>query len=542
MVINNRVQTRHRLPGTIRSLTRKNIALVGAGYWGRHLVRNFYELGGLHTVCDSNPQTIAQFNGSYPDIGVETDYGRVLANPEIDGVVIATPAELHYDMARQALRAGKDVFVEKPLAFTVREGEQLVRLAEQEGRILMVGHLLEYHPAVIKLKELINTGELGKINYIYSSRLNLGKFRTEENILWSFAPHDISVILLLLDEMPRQVSAHGGQYLNQGVADVTVTTMSFKGDTRAHIFVSWLHPYKEQKLIVIGDKKMAVFDDVSPENKLCLYEHRIQWHHRVPVPDKKEAIQVEIAMEEPLRLECRHFMDCMASRQKPRTSGDKGLKVLRVLEACQKSLQAQGGSISLSSSGFYVHPSSLVERPDRIGEGTSIWHYSHVMPDVTIGRNCNIGQNVFIAGNVRIGDNVKIQNNVSVFEGVILEDDVFCGPSCVFTNVKMPRSHRPQRGNYAATTVRKGATIGANATIVCGITIGEYAFIGAGAVVTHDVPDYALVYGNPARINGWLCNCGEKLDFNGSRHAKCVSCGRQYEVLDGERIAERAGL
>jgi len=164
------------------------------------------------------------------------------------------------------------------------------------------------------------------------------------------------------------------------------------------------------------------------------------------------------------------------------------------------------------------------------------------MPDVTIGRNCNIGQNVFIASNVRIGDNVKIQNNVSVFEGVILEDDVFCGPSCVFTNVKMPRSHRLQRGNYMMTTVKKGATIGANATIVCGLTIGKYAFIGAGAVVTHDVPDYALVYGNPARINGWLCNCGAKLSFNGNRQTKCISCGKEYEKQAGDCVTERNGL
>ena len=358
--------------------------------------------------------------------------------------------------------------------------------------------------------------------------------------MWSFAPHDISAILLLLGEIPHQVSAHGGQYINQGIADVTVTTMNFKGDTKAHIFVSWLHPYKEQKLVVIGDGKMAVFDDVNSENKLVLYDKYIEWHERLPVSNKSEAVPVEFVMEEPLKLECQHFIDCMVSRNKARTNGNKGLKVLQVLSACQKSLQEGGAIVTITSSDYYVHPTSIVEESATIGKGSKIWHFCHVMPGATIGKNCNIGQNVFIASNVRVGDNVKIQNNVSVYEGVILEDGVFCGPSCVFTNVKVPRSHQSQRGNYAVTIVKKGVSIGANATIVCGATIGNYAFIGAGAVVTRDIPDHALVYGNPARVNGWLCSCGTKLDFSGNGRAECTSCGKKYEEQGGESIAERS--
>ncbi len=197
---------------------RRNIAVIGSGYWGQNLVRNFALLGALRTICDSNQQSLIRLEKLYPQVAQETSLDRVLADREIEGVVIATPAALHFAMAKQAITAGKDVFVEKPLALSVAEGKELVELSEKTGRLLMVGHLLEYHPAIVRLKELVSAGELGKINYIYSSRLNLGKIRTEENILWSFAPHDISVILTLLEEMPWQVSAHGGEYLNQGIA------------------------------------------------------------------------------------------------------------------------------------------------------------------------------------------------------------------------------------------------------------------------------------------------------------------------------------
>jgi UDP-2-acetamido-3-amino-2,3-dideoxy-glucuronate N-acetyltransferase len=507
----------------------RNIAVVGCGYWGKNLVRNFAELGVLHTICDSSPEVLSKIDSLYPDVHKQTSLETVLANKEVRGVIISSPAVFHYSMAKQALMAGKDVFVEKPLSLTVKEGEEIVKLAEKKGQILMVGHVLEYHPGIVKLKQMVEAGELGRINYIYSSRLNLGKFRTEENILWSFAPHDISVILLLLNELPQEVSAHGGCYLHQNIADVTVTTMGFKSGVRAHIFVSWLHPYKEQKLVVVGDKNMAVFDDVAPDKKLLLYEHGIEWIDRVPVPRKQEATAVEFTMAEPLKLECQHFLDCLETRNKPRTDGSSGLKVLKVLDACQRSLQARGESVPLNDgTSFSIHPSSIIEEPYSIGGGTKIWHFSHIMPNVNIGKNCNIGQNVFIGENVNIGNNVKVQNNVSVYDGVVLEDDVFCGPSCVFTNIKNPRSHISQKGKYTPTLVKKGATIGANATIVCGNIIGRYSFIGAGSLVTKDIPDYALAYGSPARIKGWVCECGAKLDFGKANKAKCSRCDKEY--------------
>jgi UDP-2-acetamido-3-amino-2,3-dideoxy-glucuronate N-acetyltransferase len=526
----------------MEKIIHKNISVIGCGYWGKNLVRNFYDLGALRSICDSNEETLKQLEITYPSVKRETDFSAVLSDNEIEGVVISVPAALHYQMTRQALLAGKNVFVEKPLALSVIEGLELVRLADEKKKILMVGHLLEYHPAVVKLKELVDRGELGKVYYIYSSRLNLGKFRTEENILWSFAPHDIAIILLLLGQMPYEASTFGGCYLNQEVADITITHMNFKSGAKAHIFVSWLHPYKEQKLVVVGDKRMAVFDDMEPKDKLLLYDHQVEWVKQVPTPEKADAKPVELHMAEPLRLECQHFLDCLESNTKPKTDGENGLRVLRVLDASQKSLQSAGVFIPLDSREFYIHPTSILEEPVTIGEGTKIWHFCHVMPYATIGNNCILGQNTFVASNVSIGNNVKIENNVSLFEGVTLEDDVFCGPSCVFTNVVTPRSFISQKGKYAMTLVKKGTTIGANSTIVCGHTIGKYAFIGAGSVVTKDIPDYALIYGNPAQIQGWLCECGARLDFTKDSIANCDSCGKAYikQEVTGEMKIERS--
>ena len=518
----------------------RNIAVVGCGYWGKNLVRNFAELGALDTICDSDPRILESFKSQYPEVNTETDYRKVLANQQIQGVVIATPAVSHYLMAKEALGSDKDVFVEKPLALEVEQGEELVELAEKSNKVLLVGHLLEYHPAVVKLKELIDKGELGKINYIYSNRLNLGKFRTEENILWSFAPHDISIILLLLGEMPQEISAHGGYYLHQDIADVTLTTLGFKGGIKAHIFVSWLHPYKEQKLVVVGDKKMALFDDTNPKDKLFLYSHEIEWIDRRPVPRQKQPESVKVPLDEPLKIECQDFFDCIQTRKKPKVDGRKGLQVLQVLSYCQKSLECKGKIISLNkgNSSFFVHETSIVEEDCKIGDGTKIWHFSHIMPGVTIGSDCVIGQNVFIGRGVKIGDNVKIENNVSVFEGVTLEDGVFCGPSCVFTNVINPRGQISRKHELKPTLAKKGATIGANATIICGNTIGSYAFVGAGAVVSKDIPDYALAYGNPAKVQGWVCECGVKLKFGEDSKAKCSRCGKIYQK-QGDRIKSK---
>ena len=513
------------------------IALIGAGYWGSNILRVLNELGVLSLVCDEDENILQQVRTRYPNIEITSNLDRVL-NSDVDAVAIATPARTHFEIAKRVIEAGKDVFVEKPLALALSDAENLRSLTLSNKTILMVGHILRYHPAVEKLKELIVSGKLGKINYVYSNRLNFGKLRVEENILWSFAPHDISTILMLLGEEPVAVSASGGDYLNRGIFDTTLTLLEFANGVKGHIFVSWLHPFKEQKLVVVGSKGMAVFDDVSRE-KLFLYPHSIEWKEGKPIAHKAEHQVVPFEPAEPLREELRHFINCIQTREQPRTDGREGLQVLKVLDRAEKCLnrtpERRGGSeapgSALSAAGVSVHESAYIDPGVAVGRGSKVWHFSHVLKGSRIGRDCSIGQNVVIGPNALVGDHVKIQNNVSVYEGVELEDHVFCGPSMVFTNVYNPRSEIPRMKEMRKTVVRRGATIGANATIVCGNTVGQYAFIGAGAVVTKDVPDYALVMGNPARQAGWICRCGEKLALRRDK-AVCGVCGSGYVMKD----------
>src|SRR6266480_3991842 len=287
------------------------ISCIGGGYWGKNLIRNLYDLGVLSWVCEIDADRRTELRAAYPSTNFTDSVNQVFGDPNTAGVVIAAPAANHGELVRQALLADKDVFVEKPLCLSVEEGKQLVALASERRRVLMVGHLLWYHPAVLQLKKLVEEGELGRVEYIYSNRLNLGKIRREENILWSFAPHDISVILGLVGEMPDSVKAQGGNYLHDKIADVTLSLLSFPSGVKAHIFVSWLHPFKEQKLVVVGDRQMAVFDDIETFDKLVLYPHSIEWKNHLPVPHKSEGEVVELEMSEPLRAECMHFIDCM---------------------------------------------------------------------------------------------------------------------------------------------------------------------------------------------------------------------------------------
>jgi UDP-2-acetamido-3-amino-2,3-dideoxy-glucuronate N-acetyltransferase len=522
------------------------VAVVGCGDWGKNLVRNFHEIGALRAVCDADAARLESQCAELGGVERFTDFEQLLGRDSLNALVIATPSTTHFALAKKGLQSGRDVMVEKPMALELGEAEELVRLAGRAGRILMLGHVLLYHPAVSRLKSMVDSGELGRINYVYSNRLNLGKFRTEENILWSFAPHDISVILYLLGALPISVFSSGAGYLNPSVADVTMTNLDFPGGVKSHIFVSWLHPFKEQKLVVIGDRKMAVFDDVSRVDKLLIYNHKIDWVAGRPVPRPEEGTAIALSGEEPLRIECRHFVECVEERKSPLTSGEHGLLVTKVLDACQRSLIEGGKPVRLEGNpqkAFFVHETSCVDERCEVGEGTKVWHFSHILKDCRIGKNCTIGQNVSIGPKVSIGDNVKIQNNVSVYEGVTLEDDVFCGPSMVFTNVVNPRSHWPRRAEFKPTLVRRGASLGANSTILCGLTVGRYAFVGAGALVNRDVPDYALVHGVPARLKGWMCYCGQKLSLTISpssrEEAVCGACGRTYRK-DGLNVLVEA--
>lgn len=318
---------------------KKNIALIGAGYWGKNHLKNLHRLDVLHSVLEPSEDIINERKKDYPDVVYVKEVSQVLENPGIGAVVIAAPAARHFELTQKCLLAGKDVLVEKPMALTVAKGQELIEIAGKENRVLMVGHILQYHAAVIKLKQLIDAGELGEIRYIYSNRLNIGKLRVEENVLWSFAPHDISLILMLMNgQDPEQVDAHGGAYVKNGIYDTTLTTLEFKDGVKSHIFVSWLHPFKEQKLVVVGSDKMAVFDDVS-DKKLLIYPHEIDFiNGDIPVARKAESYPVDVEMKEPLREELLHFMHCIKTRQTPKTDGVEGLNVLKILEMAEKKL------------------------------------------------------------------------------------------------------------------------------------------------------------------------------------------------------------
>ncbi len=322
-----------------------SVAVVGCGHWGRNLVRVLAGEGALRAVVDPSEEGRAQARELAPDAAVHAELAPVLADDAIRGVLIAAPAELHHALARQALEAGKDVFVEKPLTVDAASARDLIQVAQQRDAILMVGHLLEYHPAYLKLHDMVAAGELGKLHYLISNRLNLGKIRTEENALWSFAPHDIALMLRLVGSMPGQIVATGGSYIQPNIADITVTQLLFDSGVRAHILVSWLHPFKEQRLVAIGSDRMASYDDV--EKKLVLYDQRVDWEEGQPIPVRGEGTEVRFDAEEPLLRECRHFLSCIERRAVPRTDGLQGLRVLQVLEAAQRSLVQNGSPITL---------------------------------------------------------------------------------------------------------------------------------------------------------------------------------------------------
>jgi len=318
-----------------------NIAVVGCGYWGKNLVRNYYELESLVCICDSDSNNIKAITDKYTIESREFDL--LLKSDDVDGVVISTPAETHYKLAREALLCGKHVFVEKPLSLDYEEASELVKLAESKGLVLMVGHLLQYHPAFMRMRDYVKEGKLGDLQYIYSNRLSFGKLRKEENILWSFAPHDISMILSVVNSEPTEVSAVGSTYINNDIADVTTTHMKFADNINAHVLVSWLHPNKEQKMVIIGSEGMAVFDDQKvKDEKVLVYPHKVSWQNNQPLAEKSEAVSLDFDETEPLKNECQHFIDCIQDKAKCITDGYEGLRVLKVLNQAQKSLDESG--------------------------------------------------------------------------------------------------------------------------------------------------------------------------------------------------------
>lgn len=518
----------------------KNIALIGCGGWGKNLARCLHELGALDLIVDPSP--LAAEMASSMGVRHQASASMAIADDNIAAVVIASPAATHAQIASEALRSGKDVFVEKPIALHVSQALELASLAESHGRILMVGHLLQYHSGFIKLKEIARSGSLGHVRHMASSRLNFGMIRSEENVLWSFAPHDISMVLAIAGNKPNRVSAVGTAVLQEKIPDIATIHMEFAGGLKADITLSWLHPKKEQQLIVVGDDGMAVFADTKswPE-KLRVHRNKVDWSDNRPkaVPGSVELIGV--AQSEPLKEELAHFLDCVVTRKQPRTGAKEAIPVLAVLEAAQRSLEQNSAWIDPEDfavkqerprSNSLIHETAVVDPGCEIGEQTRVWHFSHILSGTKIGERCTIGQNVMIGPEVTVGNGCKVQNNVAIYKGVTLEDDVFCGPSMVFTNVLTPRAHIERKNEFAATRIGKGSTLGANCTIVCGNNVGEFSMVGAGAVVTKDVPPHALVVGNPARQIGWVSKAGRRLNLpvSGTGSAVCKESGEEYRL------------
>jgi predicted dehydrogenase len=324
------------------------VGVAGLGYWGPNLARNFAGLAGceLAWLCDAQPDALERVGTTIPGARRTGDLDELLADGDLDAVVLATPVPTHAALAERVLEAGKHCFVEKPLATTVADAERAVAAAERAGRTLMVGHLLEYHPGVAKLKEIAESGELGDIHYVYSHRLNLGKLRADENALWSLGAHDVSVLLYLLGEEPSEVEAHGASYMREGIEDVVFCFLRFPSGRAAHMHLSWLDPHKERTFTVVGSKRMATFDDMDLERKVTVYDKGFDENtasYGEYITRSGDIWSPRIASREPLRIECEHFIEAVRSGESPRSDGHSGLRVVRVLETLQAQLdQARG--------------------------------------------------------------------------------------------------------------------------------------------------------------------------------------------------------
>jgi len=487
------------------------LALIGGGYWGKNLIREFNNCGVLETICDLNLEELKKYNKLYPEIKTTTQWNTdVLKNKDITSVCISLPADLHYLFAKNALLADKDVYIEKPITLDINQAKELVELAKDKNKILMVGHLLHYHPCIQKIKTLIKNDTIGIIKSITCNRLNLGKVRKEENVLWSFAPHDISVVLSLCgNKLPNSYECFGIDILKKKIHDITNSILKFNDDKiHVNINTSWINPTKEQKMTIIGEKGIIIFDDTKDnDEKLMLHLDHIKINDvqdYILNKDNKEYIKCDFD-NSPLLNECKHFTECCLTRKNPITDGEEGLRVLTVLDNLQKKLLPP-----VDNKDYFIHPTAVVDKGAIIGKGTKIWHYSHICKDAIIGENCNIGQNVFIAGGAKIGNNCKVQNNVSIYAGIEAEDYVFFGPSCVLTNDINPRCMHSKNGKYIKTKLETGVSLGANSTIVCGTNLGKHCLIGSGAVICKDVPNYSIMVGNPGRKIGIIDEKGNR--------------------------------
>ena len=495
------------------------VGVVGAGYWGKNHVKTFFELGVLHTICETDEKIRESMRKLYPSVQISANFSEVISNPQIKAVVIVVPAPFHYDLTKQALEANRHVLVEKPLTLSVEQSKELRDLARQRNLILVSGHLMLFHPAFVKMKELIRDGAIGQVSHVHVKRMGLGIFR-EEDVIWSLGVHDISMLLNLFG-IPSTVSAVGNNITltRPHVHDYACALLSWReGDVIAKVETSWISNQKEQCFTVVGTRATIVFDDCKDwHEKLVLYGPFSDAASVVPraVPSTslgRRNISVDRTL--PLTGLCDAFSKAVSAGTRILINdASESIDVAAVVLAALKSISTNGSNqkVASNSLSFFAHPSALVDDETVVGAGTKIWHFSHVMSNCKIGTNCSLGQNVVVHPGSSLGNNCKVQNNVSIYGGVSCGDHVFLGPSMVFTNVKTPRSQFEAHGKWVITRLNDGVSVGANATIVCGTTLGNNCFVGAGAVVCKNVKPFAVVVGNPAKQIGWMGLKGEKI-------------------------------
>jgi len=484
------------------------LGLIGGGYWGKNLIRTFNSLDVLKTICEINDEIIEKYEVDYPNLTITKYFDDMLNDDEITMICVSLPAQMHYEFGIKVLQAGKHLYVEKPITLNVLEAEKLNLYAKEHNLICMVGHLLHYHPAIATIKEILTSNVLGPIKHITSNRKSHGIYRTYENVLWSFAPHDISIALSLCNgthDDVQNLSCNGTTYVSKGVHDIVNMSMTIN-DIYVNINVDWNSPYKEQRLSIACENGLILFDDVEKFDKLKIINNHVQMNNDIPVANKTESRVQEVDYSiSPLTHECVHFINCCTTNVQPITCSEEGINVLKVMLQADKLLMSHDKTIQ----PFTKHVTSDVDNDVSIGNNTKIWRWCHIGKGAIIGDNCSVGQCCFIAGT--IGNGCKLQNNVSIYKGVKAGNNVFFGPSCVLTNDINPRCEYSKNGQYMETIIEDGVTIGANATIICGHTIGKYALIGAGAVITKDVEPYSIMAGNPAIRIGTIDECGNRI-------------------------------